>query len=233
MGIVYPKRLVVTRPSNIKKNTRDVFCCPTSLRKIEKRIAKIKHHKDSGSSQNMGIYGPVLTKSICYRVQYLEFLFSQVAFSNEEQKRYSPDPAGLHNVVSQFQIHACAVTTHSILEGIGGFLYQRKCFHSGRDFKAGQKIPTKQWIPALSAEVSVASDGVIEDGKFKKKNLEKINYYRNKVHLDKMRETDETEFGQYTYETVFVLCSVTISQVLLNLCPAFPRYSVLLENFSN
>jgi len=231
MGIVYPKRLAVTPPSNLKKNTREVFCCPTSLSAIEKALSKIKHHKDSDSSQNMGICRPVLTKSICYGVQYLEFLFSQVVFSNEEQELHSPNAAGLHNVVNQFQIHACAVTTHSILEGIGSFLYQRKSFHSGRSFKAGQKIPTTQWRPALSAEVSMASDNVIKDGKFKKKNLEKIAYYRDKVHLDQMHESDETEFGQYTYASVFVLCSSTIRQVLTYLCPAFPERSVLREEF--
>jgi len=77
----------------------------------------------------------------------------------------------------------------------------------------------------------MASDNVIKDGKFKKKNLEKITYYRDKVHLDQMHESDETEFGQYTYASVFVLCSSTIRQVLTYLCPAFPERSVLREEF--
>lgn len=130
-------RLQVTEPTNILGEAQNRFWCPSPVSQW-RRFANgaLPNH------QALSLYKERLVSNVVHRLQYLEFIVA-ILLHDIERVRGGRDST-IHVSVTPFLIHNHTTTVHSVLEGIGSYIFRYKMHEAGTSRHIPEQITTPQ-----------------------------------------------------------------------------------------
>lgn len=204
-------RLQITKPDRVIEEYREQFCCPTSVSAWEAFIGTILTPVQGMRTE----YITKLSKNICHRAQYLEFL-AGLLFSDIEIKQLDAQKSLIHASVTPNLIHNHSITVNSILEGIGSYLHRKTLYERGRGEHNPVRVNREQWVGSLSKLVSAISGYDAERRREFKASVRKISNIRDRSHLDEYSWENAIDFHMW-YTEPFYETHRTFKKVLSTL----------------